>query len=321
MAAFRETIDIPTILGASIRQVISDLKSRAAIVKRRAGWLVRDVFSQRHVVRDVQGVRMVLPWSHRLPDYAPSGSIYGQNLVQLARLLAGDERPLTVLDVGANVGDSALQILNAAEGKVLCVEGDTAYLEYLHLNTDTDARVTIVEALLAVDELGSATTAVRTGGTTRFVRGGDADAMPSITPTELRARFPEFTDLRLVKSDTDGYDVALVPAIAEAWHEARPALFFEYDPYLIRIAGLDPYAVWPRLKALGYHDVAVWDNGGTPVRQTTTQEIAAHAAVLDAPSNQRSRGRRYWDVAVVHTDDTAALKALDQLIPEHSAGS
>jgi len=67
------------------------------------------------VVREVQGVRLVLPWSHRLPDYATAGSSYGQNLVELARLLGAGPRPLTVMDVGANVGDSVLQILNATE--------------------------------------------------------------------------------------------------------------------------------------------------------------------------------------------------------------
>ena len=187
---------------------------------------------------------MVLPWSHRLPDYAGPGSAYGQNLVSLARLLAEEAPPLTVLDVGANVGDSTLQILDAADGAVLCVEADKYYLEFLHRNVDGDARVTVVESLLAVDEAAARTTAVRTGGTTRFVEGEDPDAMPSTTPTRLRESHPGFADLRLVKSDTDGYDVALVPAIAEAWRDSRPVLFFEYDPYLTRIAGYDPLLVW-----------------------------------------------------------------------------
>lgn len=286
-----------------------------ATVKRRVGWLIRDRFPFRPVVREVQGVELVLPWSHRLPDYATWGPRYGQNLVDLARLIAASG-PLTVLDVGANVGDSALQILNAADGKVLCVEGDKAYLEFLHRNVDADPRVSVVEVLLTPEEQESGRTAVRTGGTTRFVDGRGQDAMPTVSTARLRQEHPEFADLRLVKSDTDGYDVELIPAIAEAWADARPVLFFEYDPYLTRLAGLDPVAVWPRLERLGYHRVGVWDNGAAPLGQTTTQEIAAQAAVLDVASNQRARGRTYWDVAVVHDEDTAALKALDELVPE-----
>src|SRR5580765_7432966 len=222
------------------------------MARRRLGWFVRDRFPDRHVVREVQGVRLVLPWSHRLPDYATAGSSYGQNLVELARLLGAGPRPLTVMDVGANVGDSVLQILNATDASVLCVEGDRAYLEYLHLNVDADPRVSVVEALLSVEDHSGVTKAVRTGGTTRFVAGDSIDAMPSISPTRLRGEYPDFDDLRLVKSDTDGYDVELVPAVARAWSDSRPVLFFEYDPYLIRLAGLDPLAIWPQLEQLGY---------------------------------------------------------------------
>jgi hypothetical protein len=138
--------------------------------------------------------------------------------------------------------------------------------------------------------------------------------MPSVTPAALRANFPEFADLRLVKSDTDGYDVALVPAVAREWAQAHPVLFFEYHPFLTRMAGLDPHAVWPQLQELGYTDIAAWDNGGTPIGRMTPATITAEAAVLDDYSG-RTAASPYWDVAVVHADDDLGRAALDRLIP------
>ncbi|GAB3855566.1 hypothetical protein GCM10028801_11390 [Nocardioides maradonensis] len=263
-------------------------------------------------------MRLALPWSHRLPDYAGEGSLYGQNLVELAKALADLAPPLTVLDVGANIGDSTLQILDAADGRVLCVEADKYYLEFLHRNVDADQRVTVVESLLAVDEAAARTTAVRSGGTTRFVEADsadDPDAMPSITPARLREGQPAFADLRLVKSDTDGYDVALVPVIAEAWADSRPVLFFEYDPYLIRIAGYDPLEVWDRLAGLGYRRAAVWDNGGAPVGRMTGDQAAARSVELDDFDPRRPGRRAYWDVALAHDDDAAGQQALDRVLP------
>ncbi|WP_460851357.1 FkbM family methyltransferase [Nocardioides montaniterrae] len=291
------------------------MSSLVGSVRRRAGWFVRDRFPRRAVVREVQGVEMVLPWSHRLPDYTGNGSIYGQNLVELAKLLA-ETSELTVLDVGANVGDSTLQILDAADGRVLCVEADKFYLDFLHRNVDADPRVTVVESLLAVDDAAAKTTAVRSGGTTRFVEAtGAEDAMPSITPTRLRETQPDFADMRLVKSDTDGYDCTLIPVIAEAWAESKPVLFFEYDPYLTRIAGYDPVEVWTRLDALGYHRAAVWMHHGGVVGQLTGEEIAARHTELDDFNHKRPGSRSYWDIAVVHDDDAAGLAVLDRLMP------
>lgn len=299
--------------AATFPPVNPRIRERAKHLRRNLGWFVRDRFPNRKVVREVQGVRMVLPWAHRLPDYAGEDGPYGQNLVQLASLLARASAPVTMIDVGANVGDSTLQVLHAADARVLCIEADPHYLEYLHLNVDKEAHVSVVEALLTPDAQTGAKTAVRTGGTTRFTEGGAEDAMRTVTPAELREQFPEFAGLRLVKSDTDGYDVALVPAIAEEWRDSRPVLFFEYDHRLSRLAGNDPLAVWPRLKELGYRDVAVWDNGGAPLGRTTVDDIAARTAPLEERIGLRAL--TYWDVAVVHRDDAAGLAALEQLVP------
>jgi hypothetical protein len=277
--------------------VLSRLRGLSTNVRRHVGWFVRDRFPNRRVVREVQGVRMVLPWPHRLPDYAGDGP-YGQNLVELATLLASDDAPIAVLDIGADVGDSTLQVMNAADARVLCIESDPHFLEYLHLNVDDDPRVSVVEALLTPD----ARTAARA-----------AAAVRTVTPAQLREQFPGFADLRLIKSDTDGYDVALVPAVAEEWRDAQPVLFFEYDHHLSRTAGHDPLAVWPRLKRLGYLDVAVWGNDGHSLGRTTVDEIAERTAPLEA--RVRIRARTYWDVAVVHRDDAPGLAAIEKLVP------
>ncbi|GAB2779408.1 hypothetical protein GCM10027020_36120 [Nocardioides salsibiostraticola] len=289
------------------------LKDVPEKAKRRVSWLVRDrLMPDRHVVRDVQGVSLTLPWSHRLPDYAGPGSAYGQNLVELARLM-GEQGPLTVLDIGANVGDSALQILHAVDARVLCVEGDPFYLDFLHLNTSSDDRVSVVEALLAVPQSVGAATAVRTGGTTRFTHGEEATGLPEVTASALRAQHPDFEDLRLIKSDTDGYDVALVPVVAQEWAHSKPVVFFEYDPYLTRIAGLDPMAVWSELADLGYDRVAVWDNGGALLGLSSTVDVVSRAQTLAEPLKGRPGKRIYWDVAAVHAEDAQGMAALSAL--------
>jgi FkbM family methyltransferase len=280
---------------------------------RRVGWAVRDAWPDRAVVRDVQGVRMTLPWSHRLPDYARVIPAYGQNLVRLAELLGAGEKPLTVLDVGANVGDSTLQILAATDATVLAVEADGFFLDYLHRNVDGDPRVTVQESLLTTGASDVPMAPVRVGGTTRFEPGTSDLTASSVTTDELRTSYPAFDSLRLAKCDTDGYDVELIPAIARTWADSTPVLFFEYDHVLSRHVGNDPLAVWAELRDQGYTSVVAWDNYGEPVGHFAIDDVPAAAAVLDEPTDERAHP--YWDVAVVHGSDEAGLKAIASLVP------
>jgi hypothetical protein len=138
--------------------------------------------------------------------------------------------------------------------------------------------------------------------------------MPSATAPEIRDRNPDFANLRLVKSDTDGFDPQLIPAIAKAWAASKPVLFFEYDPILARKVGIDPDAMWAELAALGYSHVAVWDNGGDPLGHLDIGEIAQHIGSLEP--RPMHLGYDFWDVAVTHGQDAVGRAALDQLVPK-----
>jgi FkbM family methyltransferase len=200
----------------------SGAKKAAIYFRANAPW--RKAMPNRMVKRHVQGVDLYLPWSHLLPDYARATPAYGQNLVELAVGLGAaldPGTPLNVLDVGANIGDSAAQIVARTTARVLCVEGDPYWIDYLRRNVGNDGRVTLAEVFLAYPGSSwSGPTPVRAHGTTHFVDDANSSAGVTTLPiTELRERYPAFDTMRLVKSDTDGLDVALIPAIVEAWKE------------------------------------------------------------------------------------------------------
>lgn len=258
------------------------------------------------MTRTVQGVDLRMPWSHRLPDYAAAVPAYGQNVVRLAERLATGDGPVPVVDVGANIGDTALQVLHRVDARVLCVEGDPHWLTWLRLNTETSPAVTIAPGLLTTGEPTSALVPERHSGTTRFVEGSADLSAGTLAVSELWERYPDFHGARLVKSDTDGYDVVLAPALAATYAASRPVLFLEYDLGLSRDAGNDPAALWPALAELGYETVSVWDNFGAPVCSTTVAALAAQPDIGVTTGD----GAPYWDVAVAHRDDRVGTAAV-----------
>jgi FkbM family methyltransferase len=278
----------------------------------------RRLWGNRTVRRHVQGVDLYMPWSHVLPDYARARSYYGQNLVELAAgLAARQSADFRLLDIGANIGDSALQVLRRTGGRALCVEGDPYWARYLRMNVDDDPRVAVEEVLLLPSEADAdAVEAVRGLGTTKLVPTGEpSDGLPQVSVGELRARNPEFSEVRLIKSDTDGFDPVLVPAAARAWSDCAPVLFFEFDPLMAReVTGEDPNRLWTELEELGYSQLAVWDNGADPLGRLHVSEAAEAAKELEPRPVEL--GYFFWDVAACRAEDSAALEVFDELISE-----
>jgi FkbM family methyltransferase len=286
-------------------------------VRIRASLPWRKLLPRRTVRRTVDGVQLYMPWSHLLPDYASVGSAYDQNLLALASALARrSPEPLRLLDIGANIGDSALRVLHRVDGRALCVEADPYWARFLRLNAGEDERVEIEEALLLPEDDGDAGfVPERSATTTTWMRASDAQAAPQrLSVRALRERHPEFESVRLIKSDTDGFDPVLVRAAAREWRESGPVLFFEYDPALARrVANEDPSRVWEGLAACGYARLAIWDNSGDPLGQLELDAVLAPAAALqDAATGP---GHRFWDVAACRADDRAALDCFDEVLP------
>src|SRR4029079_5022356 len=67
-------------------------------------------------------------------------------------------------------------------------------------------------------------------GTSQVHPTENGAGVPTLTTGELLANHPQLQNVRLVKSDTDGYDVQLVPLLARTFIGSRPILFFEFDP-------------------------------------------------------------------------------------------
>ncbi|MGN6161869.1 MAG: FkbM family methyltransferase [Marmoricola sp.] len=263
--------------------------------------------------RMVQGTPLWMPRAHRLADYAAHSPEYSQNLVRFAEVLdAGKE--LQFIDVGANIGDSTVQILAARPGSALCVEADGYWLPFLEKNV-TDLEATIAHHLLVPD--GNTGTEARrpvrnNRGTTHFSTGEDAGTGSPIQISDLPATFPEFDNVRLIKSDTDGYDVVLIPALARTYAATRPALFFEFDVALSHNAGnTTPEDVFTDAVALGYSTFAAWDNRGLPVAVFHADGI--DAAMVRHHADVAAGGTAYWDVAAIHDEDAAGREAIERL--------
>ena len=224
----------------------------------------------------VGGVELELPLSHELPFYQSDHPLYDRQLGAIAAELGGP-----VVDVGANVGDSAAAIRSESEVPILCVEGDPTFFQLLERNAQVIGGVELERALVEGPERGRLE---RATGTAHVAEGDEP--LPSKPLAQILAEHPTFASPALIKLDTDGMDVPILLANLPLLARIRPVLFFEYDPHL----GAEP-EVFERLREAGYATADWYENTGE------------HVATLELPGHLHDRyvghrSARYADVCV-----------------------
>jgi hypothetical protein len=231
----------------------------------------------------VGDVDLLLPLSHELPFYRHDHPLYDRPIGDVAAEVGGP-----VVDVGANIGDTAAQIRSRTDAPILCVEGDDRFFALLVANAP---RIGGLELEHSFVDAPAGARLERGAGTARLLpprnpplQGGEAVTSASLT--RILEKHPAFAAPALVKIDTDGMDVPIVLANLDLLARTRPVLFFEYDPHL----GATP-DVFERLREIGYGRMDVYENTGELAR---TVELPG--AIDDEYSGHG--GARYADVCV-----------------------
>lgn len=247
---------------------------------------------------EVCGSRLVLPMSHSLPAYRRQDPSYSENLGEVARLVAA-AGGTTMIDVGANVGDSATIVKAYAPGTaILCVDADERYLPFLQANTARWPDVEIAAPVLLAErstEIDGTITGAR--GTSRFVTD-TGEATPAVALDDLLATRDRFRTPALLKSDTDGFEDRVVRGAARTLAECGPVLFLEYDPKLMRAAGSDSLDLLSYLRRFDYEQIAFYDKFGTlMVRCSLADEAVLRDLDAYATANT-PRGVDHYDIVV-----------------------
>jgi FkbM family methyltransferase len=236
---------------------------------------------------------LAVPLSHELAFYRKDHSLYGEAVGLIAAALQGP-----VVDIGANVGDTAAIVRAHSAAPVLCVEGDEMFFDLLRRNVEQLGDVEVERAFVEAPAAGGV---ARGRGTARVVAG--AEELPSKALGAILDDHPRFARPALLKLDTDGMDVPILLANLELLERVRSTIFFEYDPYL----GATP-EVFAALGDNGYGRALVYENTGE-YRETVDLADEARIAALHAEYTGHE-GRRYVDVCVLPEGAEIPVNAL-----------
>jgi len=168
-----------------------------------------------------------------------------------------------IIDVGANIGDTAILLARFAPGaRVLCIEGDPRFMSDLKCNTAQISGVTIAETILS-DRSGQVSGEfVTEHGTAHIALDKGSNVLQVQTLDDLLTAYPEFSRPDVIKIDTDGFESAILRGAKDVLASSKPAVFYEWHPDYYNAAGENDISHADFLMELGYDGFMFFTNRG-----------------------------------------------------------
>jgi hypothetical protein len=110
------------------------------------------------------------------------------------------------------------------------------------------------------------------------------------------------TDVKLLKIDTDGFDLKILRGGFKAIKESYPVLFFEYDANYLQEHLEDGISIFKSLSEIGYKRVLFYDNFGKLLISLNTAD-SEPIQQLHAYIKNGEGSFHYFDVCVCHEED------------------
>ena len=213
----------------------------------------------------------------------------------------------TIIDIGANIGDTAAIIATYAKNKLMLIEASDYFFEFLVRNTSQFPNDIVTKKMLISDGGKARGTFNHWGGTASFNESVDGAVLMK---TE-RLSHVAGENTCFIKTDTDGYDVKILLDSLDWLALSRPAILFENQIGNIRdLTRADE--LYSRLMQNGYKYFIVWDDPGFHLVSTTSLNVLRdlNRYLFKVTHNNGHKSIYNYDVLCLHKNDSDIYKLI-----------
>jgi FkbM family methyltransferase len=176
---------------------------------------------------------LLAPLEHRLDTYRAASPLYDRRLPLLSRLIAESRETASIIDVGANIGDTvALCRMAGCQAPFIAIEPSEQYFAFLEANRNALPEMFgNVRTLRAFIGRGNERLSILEHAGTARSRGIEAAAGSTGENAPCTLSLDRVTDLdvSLIKVDTDGYDSEILSGSIEFLRRIRPVIWAEAE--------------------------------------------------------------------------------------------
>jgi FkbM family methyltransferase len=214
----------------------------------------------------------------------------------------------TIIDVGANVGDTLAGMVHLnSDPNYICIEPDDFFYNILLENIrrikfiKTDLKVTAIKSLVGKNITN---VSLHGKGGTKHAVINDVGVIKS-SPLDVLLKSIDHSEVRVLKSDVDGYDFDVLDSSIDVLEKYKPILFFELQcDFDFQMKG---YIKTLRLlDSIGYSDWTIFDNFGAIILRTKELNILIQLIeyLWTQNNGESTRTIHYYDVLANQDNDS-----------------
>lgn len=242
------------------------------------------------------------PTLHQLENYLKIPT-YSRNLPRIVSYMSQMYTDFKVIDIGANIGDTVALIYSETKKQfsIVCIEGDENYFQLLKKNVQQFEHVNIYKYLLAENDetkTGALETLLGSGEINESATGN----LETLSLDSFLKKYPEHIEARVLKIDTDGYDIKILYGAKKFLSEKKPVIFFEFDRRMIEEKNDNGLSALRYLRDIGYQTIFFYDHKGR-LLLTTTLEQEGIIEDLYRYTYNKLGAFPYYDLCIFHGND------------------
>lgn len=243
---------------------------------------------------------------------------YCANLPRLAQYVIKKYPEMNIIDIGANIGDGVALVRTQIHCPIICIEGDPEYFALLQKNLQQFRETDAFNVFLGEKESHMRVGTAKQGGTLQIKNPDQTSTTANGAALEImtldslaQTQQQKFSRAKILKIDTDGYDLKIIRGSINFLKQNKPVIFFEYDRSYLDAVNDDGLSIFNAIKELNYHSILFYDNYGRFLISTTLDQTEK-IAQLDAYISQKKGAFPYYDLCVFHkTDDDIACQLIN----------
>jgi FkbM family methyltransferase len=249
----------------------------------------------------IHGKILILPLSHNAPIYLKQHPFYDSLPSRLSDFIHNRYGSLICIDVGANIGDTIAAFYKHSDDSFLAIEPNPKFNHYLHHNYGDKEKIRILNCICSSSSSKTCKFKVNeNSGTASIASSESGSLMQTETLDNLIHVYPEYSNLNMIKIDTDGHDFKVIEGAREIIVQNLPVILFECDAFTNTSYVEDCLNTFSILKDAGYSSLVIYDNYGYLMGLYTMDNLHSIRNLL---FYQLTSSFSYYDILLMKKED------------------